>query len=172
MNVFIIINNIVTRFPIPGTGITGGETDGQDDLGYGDYLLFEFIKLEDRLNASISDSSSTINNTSDVPYINPVYSNINSIGRSWIFEYSLAKAKEVLGYVRGKYSNIPIPGAEVSLNQQDLLSSSADEKEKLINRLREYFEQTSRQALLERRSAESIARVNEISQVPMPIYVA
>lgn len=169
---FNIINNILTVFPIPGTGITGGETDGQDDLGYGDYLLFEFIKLEDRLNASISDSPSTINNTSDVPYINPVYSNINSIGRSWIFEYSLAKAKEVLGYVRGKYSNIPIPGAEVSLNQQDLLSSSADEKEKLINRLREYFEQTSRQALLERRSAESIARVNEISQVPMPIYIA
>jgi hypothetical protein len=35
---------------------------------------------------------------------------------AWIFEYTLAKAKEVLGLVRNKYSTIPIPGADVTLN--------------------------------------------------------
>jgi hypothetical protein len=50
---------------------------------------------------------------------------------------------------------IPIPGAEVTLNQQDSISycKATAEKEALITRLREYFDQTSRQALLERRAS-------------------
>ena len=110
-------------------------------------------------------------NTSNVPYVNPTYSNINSIGRSWIFEYTLAKVKEMLGLVRNKYSQIPVPGAEVTLNGDNLVSSAATEKEALIIRLREYFDQTSRQSLLERRAAESVARVEEIKQVPMTIFI-
>jgi hypothetical protein len=77
----------------------------------------------------------------------------------------------MLGLVRNKYSQIPIPGAEVQLNGETLVSQAATEKEALISRLREYFDQTSRQALLERRAAESVARVNEINQVPMCIFV-
>ncbi len=48
---------------------------------------------------------------SKVPYQNPCYSFINAPGRYWIFEYTLAVAKELLGYVRGKYTTVPIPGA-------------------------------------------------------------
>ena len=70
-----------------------------------------------------------------------------------------------------KYSTIPVPGAEVTLNGDGLVSAAATEKEALIIRLREYFDQTSRQALLERRQAESVARVAEISQVPMTIFI-
>ncbi len=32
----------------------------------------------------------------------------------------------MLGYVRGKYSTVPIPGAEVTMNQQDLLTSATE----------------------------------------------
>jgi hypothetical protein len=53
-----------------------------------------------------------ITNVSEVPFENPNYNQINSIGRQWIFEYTLAIAKEMLGYIRGKYSTIPIPDAE------------------------------------------------------------
>jgi hypothetical protein len=168
---FNVINNILSVFPVPGTGITGHDFDGGGDLGYGHFLVFDFIKVQDRIDAAFANGTNKIVNTSNVPYVNPVYSNINSVGRSWIFEYTLAKAKEVLGYVRGKYSTVPIPGAEVTLNQQDLLSAAAAEKEALITRLREYFDQTSRQALLERRAAESAARVQEINQVPMTIFI-
>jgi len=168
---FNIVNNIISVFPVPGTGLTGEDFDGGDDLGYGQYLVFDFIKIQDRLNAVTADGTNKIVNTSNVPYVNPIYSNINSIGRSWIFEYTLAKAKEVLGLVRNKYSQIPIPGAEVTLNGDNLVTASATEKEALIARLREYFDQTSRQALLERRAAESTARVQEINQVPMTIFI-
>jgi hypothetical protein len=168
---FNVVNNILSVFPVPGTGMTGDDFDGGGGLDYGIYLVFDFIKIQDRLDAAFADGTNKISNTSNVPYVNPTYSKINSIGRAWIFEYTLAKAKEVLGLVRNKYSSIPIPGAEVTLNGNELVASAATEKEALINRLREYFDQTSRQALLERRQAESIARVAEINQVPMTIYI-
>ena len=169
---FNIVNNILTVFPIPGSGGFDFGDEDTGDLGYGHFLIFDFIKIQERLDSAFTDGTNKINNTSDVPYVNPTYSKINSIGRSWIFEYTLALAKEMLGYTRNKYSQIPIPGAEVTLNGDTLIASAQTSKEALILRLREYFDQTSRQALLERRAAETVARVQEISQVPMPIYIA
>jgi hypothetical protein len=168
---FNIVNNILTVFPIPGTGgfYWGDEDEG--DLGYGHFLIFDFIKIQERLDSAFTDGTNKINNTSDVPYVNPTYSRINSVGRSWIFEYTLALAKEMLGYTRNKYSQIPIPGAEVTLNGDALIASAQTTKEALITRLREYFDETSRQSLLERRAAESVARMSEISNVPMPIFI-
>jgi len=167
---FNIINNIITVFPVPGTGAFG-EDGFEGGLDYGIYLVFDFIKIQDRLDAAFADGTNKISNTSNVPYINPTYTKINSIGRAWIFEYTLARAKDALGLVRNKYSTIPIPGSEVTLNGDNLVASAATEKEALITRLREYFDQTSRQALLERRQAESVARVAEINQVPMTIFI-
>ena len=168
---FNIINNIITVFPIPGTGDFDLGIDDGGGLGYGHYLVFDFIKVQDRLDSAFGDGTDKISNASNVPYGNPNYNDINSIGRSWIFEYTLALSKEMLGYVRGKYQNIPIPGAEVTLNQSDLLASATSTKEALILRLREYFDSTSRQSLLERRQAESVARVAEINNVPMTIFI-
>ena len=168
---FNVINNILSVFPIPGTGFAGADLDGGEDLYYGEFLIFEFIKIQDRIDAAFAEGTNKITNVGNAPYVNPVYSNISSIGRSWIFEYTLAKSKEMLGLVRNKYSQVPIPGAEVTLNGNELVSSAATEKTELIARLRDYFDQTSRQALLERRAAESVARVQEINQVPMTIFI-
>jgi hypothetical protein len=156
---FQLINNRLRIFPIPG---------GDDS---GTQLWFNYIKIDDRNNAAITNAPSKITNVSNTPYNNPNYSQINAMGRSWIFEYTLALCKEMLGYIRGKYSTIPIPGSEVTLNQADLLSSSSTDKEALITRLREYFDTTSKQSLLERRAAETTARQTELLQVPMTIYI-
>jgi hypothetical protein len=168
---FNVINNILSVFPVPGTGLTGDDFEDGGNLGYGQYLIFDFIKVQDRIDAAFANGTNKITNMGNAPYVNPVYSSINSIGRSWIFEYTLAKTKEVLGLVRNKYSQIPVPGAEVTLNGDNLVSSAATEKEALITRLREYFEQTSRQSLLERRAAETTARQTELQQVPMAIFI-
>ena len=111
------------------------------------------------------------NNVSNRPYTNPTYTLINSVGRQWIFEYTLALVKEILGLVRGKYSNIPIPGSEVTLNQQDLLTQAATDKLRLIEKLRQYLDETSRQAAMERKSAEADFAFNELSKVPFTIYI-
>jgi hypothetical protein len=77
----------------------------------------------------------------------------------------------MLGYIRGKYSTIPIPDREVTLNQSDLLVAATAEKQALVERLRAYFDETSKKALLERRAQESDFRKQEINNVPMVIYI-
>jgi hypothetical protein len=157
---FEIINNKLRIFPMPDYG------------NIYSYLSFQYIKLDDRINDSIQQTNGNkVTNESNAPYSNPTYSQINSIGRQWVFEYTLALSKEMLGYVRGKYSTIPIPGDAVTLNQQDLLSSATESKNALIERLRTYFDETSNQSLLERRAAESEARVKEITYSPTCIYI-
>ena len=154
---FEIHNNKVRIFPIPTSG-SGN-------------LWFEYIKREDRINNSIDNQPTKVSNVSNTPYSNPTYDQINSVGRQWIFEYTLALAKEMLGYVRGKYSNIPIPDSQVTLNQSDLISAATAEKTALIERLRAYFDETSRKALLERRAQETEFKQTELKQVPYTIYI-
>jgi hypothetical protein len=163
---FQLINNKLRVFPVPSDESSDPET------GYRSQIWFNYIKIQDRINSAVDlSASSSVTNPSNAPYNNPTYTQINSIGRSWVFEYTLAISKEMLGLVRNKYSSIPIPGAEVTLNGNELTGQAASEKESLITRLREYFDSTSRQALLERRAAETTARQSELSQVPMTIYI-
>lgn len=154
---FELINNQLRIFPIPP--YDGGK------------IWFQYLKVNERLNSVVHEATSSITNVSNAGYNNPTYSTINSVGRQWIFEYTLALCKEMLGYVRGKYSTVPIPGAEMTLNQSDLISAGKEEKTALIERLRLYLDETSRKSLLERRQAESVARQAEISQVPMTIFI-
>ena len=155
---FELINNSLKIFPIPGGGMT--------------HLWVQYIKKSDRNNPyADSGVGSVISSISQVPYENPTYSQINSIGRQWIFEYGLAIVKEILGYIRGKYSSIPIPNAEITLNQSDLIAAATNERTALIERLRAYFDGTSRQSLLERKAAEAASLQQELSNVPFLIYI-
>ncbi len=155
---FELINNQLRLFPIP-----------EDST---DKLYFHYILKSDRFTNSINTGSgAVITNISKVPYSNPTYTQINSIGRSWIFEYALAISKEMLGFVRGKYSSIPIPGSELTLNQNDLLTSAREEKEKLLEKLKLYLEDTSRNKLMEKRALESENQNKIINNVPFPIYI-
>ena len=156
---FELINNNLKIFPIPNKSIRK--------------MWVQYIKKSDR-NAPYVDTDGVdvITNISQVPYSNPVYSTINSIGRQWIFEYGLALVKEILGYVRGKYGNaVPIPGDTTQLNAPDLLGSADKDKTALIERLREYFAETSRDKLLERKTSEADSLQKELNYVPLVIFV-
>jgi hypothetical protein len=159
-----LINNKLRIFPVPT------EADNGVHFWF-DYLL-KNERLEDSLlSGSGLEGAGYVSNPSNVPYTNPVYSQINSIGRMWIFEYTLALCKEMLGYVRGKYATVPIPGAEVTLNAPALIASADAEKIALITRLREYFDETSRKSMLERRKDEAEFSQNELNKTPMTIYI-
>ena len=156
---FELINDKLRVFPLPGTG-----NEGQK-------LWFKYILKSDRNNPIAPSGSNKITNVSNVPYTNPNYDQINSIGRQWIFEYTLALSKEMLGYVRGKYSTVPIPGSEVTMNQAELISAATSEKTALVDRLRAYFDETSRTALLERRAQEGTYKKDELGNSPMTIFI-
>ena len=76
-----------------------------------------------------------------------------------------------LGYVRGKYSVVPIPGSEVTLNQQDLLTDARATKEALLTQLRDMLEKTGRQAQLEKLAANSENLNKTLNDVPMGLYI-
>jgi len=156
---FELVNNNLRIFPIPNA-------EGQ--------LFIQYIKVDER-NAPTSpyySGSDMVTDISNVPYENPTYKYINAPGRYWIFEYTLALAKELLGYVRGKYSQVPIPGAEVTLNQADLISAANVEKAALIEKLRTDLDENSRKMQLQRKAEEADAMKNTLEQVPLPIFIA
>ena len=171
---FEVHNNVIRIFPIPGpyeisgVGDIAEDIDGSCNCGN---LWFEYILRDERLESSLICAEDKITNVSNMPYQNPVYSLINSVGRQWIFEMTLAICKEILGYVRGKYSTVPIPNAEMTLNQADLLGAATAEKTALLERLRAYFDENSRASLLERKVREADAVLRELDQVPRVIYI-
>ena len=154
---FEITNNKLRIFPIPNGSVPN--------------LSFQYILKSERNNPIVPNSEGLVNNVSNVPYANPTYTRINSVGRQWIFEYTLAICKEILGYIRGKYSTVPIPNSEVTLNQSDLITAATSEKTALIERLRTYLDDTSRDKIMERKSLENDYRMKELSSAPFPIWI-
>jgi hypothetical protein len=155
---FDLVNNQLRLFPIP-TNLTANK------------LHFHYILKDDRNNPVKDDRNNLITNISNVPYGNPVYSQINSIGKMWIRRYTLALLKEMLAYIRGKYSNIPIPDEAVTLNQADLLADARTEKQELLTELKETLEATSRKVQLENQSIINDAISKELLSSPLPIYI-
>jgi hypothetical protein len=140
-------------------------------------LWFNYVKGSERdsvvggLNSSGSAQLDLITNASNVPYENPNYNYINSVGRMWVYQYTLALCREILGYVRGKYSTVPIPGSEVTLNQQDLLTDARQTKEALLLQLRETLAATGRQTQLEKQAANAENLNKTLTNVPMGLYI-
>jgi hypothetical protein len=154
---FDLVNNQLRLFPIPAVDTN---------------LIFHYIKKSERNSAFISGSATNlVTNVSNVPYNNPVYSQINSVGKMWIFQYTLALVKEMLAYVRGKYGTIPIPGSEVTLNQADLIADARSEKAALLEQLRGTLEDSSRTKQLEKRSMDEDYVQKTLNNIPMPLYI-
>ena len=130
----------------------------------------KYIKKAER-NNPLTAPTGTISDMSNVPYENMVYNRINEPGRQWIRRYTLALAKEMLGYIRGKYSALPIPNAEITLNSADLISAAQTEKEGLITELKEILDTMSRQAQLERKAAEATSMQEQFNKIPLKIYI-
>ncbi len=153
---FQIVNNKLKIFPLPTYNYT---------------LYFEYIVIEDRDNVLNNSRSGVISDYSNVPYNNISYSNINHVGKQWIRLYTLALSKELLGNIRSKYSTVPIPGSELTLDGDKLRTEGKEEKEKLITQLRENLEETSRMKQMEKEKAISDNLKDSLRNVPLPIYI-
>jgi hypothetical protein len=158
---FAITNNKLTIFPFP-------DKDG--------IVVWIDYSKQSELSSTIGNSpygsnTGLVTNPSNVPYSSISYSQINQPGRQWIYEYTLALASELLGLIRGKYTQIPAPGAEVTLNGADLIAKGKDTQSALREKLRGDFDQMSRQAQLERKSSENQSISSTLNEVPMFIYI-
>lgn len=158
---FSLTNNKLTIFPWP---------DKDGIVVWIDYA--KESELNDVIaNSPYSGSVNKVTNPSNVPYTNITYAQINQPGRQWIYEYTLALASELLGLIRGKYTQIPAPGSEVTLNSADLISKGREQQNALRERLRGDFDALSRQAQLERKQSENQSISSTLNEVPMFIYL-
>ena len=173
---FELVNNQLTIFPIP-------QKAGK--------LRFEYYKRQDKtyiddglqIDAGASSAAiiggggesmtpnNQITNLANVPTKNPVYKEINSIGRQWIFKYTSTLCKEMLAYVRGKYQTVPVPGSEATLNQADLLADVRSEKESYVTELRGLLNTASLSSQLELQATQTKFIGDALKGVPMRIFI-
>lgn len=157
---FSISNNVVRFTPI----------FKKDETVWFDYVVVDDKSSGDALLQSGSENS-TVSDFSNIPYDNIQYQNINQMGRLWVYRYTLALAKELLGNIRSKYQEIPIPDATIRMDGETLRRESQQEKDNLIKEIRETLEQTGQQAQYKKQMENSEAMQTIFTRVPNLIYI-
>ena len=156
---FNIVNNKIRVFPIPSS--TSLMTK----------LYFDYIVRDEYIQSATNVTQNVVSDYSDIKYDFIPYRNINDVGKQWIRKYTLALVKELLGAVREKYSTVPIPGSEISLDGAALRAEAQTEKEGLVTQLRENLEEVSRKNQFENRNLEAQQMQEMLQKVPLAIYI-
>ena len=153
---FNIVNNKLRIFPKPTKTST---------------LHFEYI-VKSEFDASATQvSDGVVADYTNVGYDFHMYSRINDVGIQWIRKYTLALAKELLGAIREKFSSVPIPGSEVSLDGAALRSEAQTEKDALIEQLRDVLNDLSDKERYQSEADQADAQQRVIGKIPLNIYV-
>ena len=114
----------------------------------------------------------TINGVSgpaNIPYSWIKYNTINSMGRQWIYEYCLSLSKELLGLVRSKFSTVPIPGADLQLNGDSLITQGRETQEKLKTTMKEWLDSLTYEKMIEGEAAKAENLQRVLKTIPMPL---
>jgi hypothetical protein len=158
---FNIIDNKLSVFPRPTTTTITTHPN----------LYIDYFVRKDFVTNSTSVKSNVVSDFSNAGYDFIQYTTINDVGKQWIRKYTLALVKELLGAIREKYSQIPIPGSEISLDGAALRSEAQTEKEALMTQLRETLEELSRKVQFENKSNEARQQQEMLQKVPLAIYI-
>lgn len=144
-------------FPMP----TGDQTDRK--------LFMRIAFTPDPLKPAFNDDTiNGVSNLSNVPFGNLTYSKVNSVGRQWTRQYSLALATELLGTIRSKFSTVPIPQGDLTLDGAGLVSRGKEDKAKFIEQLRAMLESMTYDKFIEinANKAENIQK--QLRTIPVP----
>jgi len=133
-------------------------------------LYFNVGLAMDPHNPSYQDDSiQGVNSYSNIPFGNLAYNKINSMGRQWIRQYTLANCKELLGMIRSKFSAVPIAGGDLTLNGSDLVSAGKEEKDSLREEFREMLDSLTYDKLLETQAVEAENMRKILAAIPVPL---
>lgn len=112
-----------------------------------------------------------VNNMNTIPLQNLPFDKINSIGKQWIRRFALAICKEMLGHIRSKFGNIPIPGESVTLDGDKLISEGKEEQKDLREELKTLLSEMT-YAKVGEDSAKMMEDVNKVqTYTPNLIFV-
>ena len=158
---FELHNNNLRIFPIPLSGDAGEKI-------WFEYYVKDDIRNSDNANAGLQGG---VSDPSNVPYKFITYSSINQPGRQWIRKYTYALAKELLGIIRSKYSSMPIPDGEVTLDGEALKTEGREEKIQLLEELKEFLESVSLTEKLKAEAEEANAQQEVLAKAPLNIFI-
>jgi hypothetical protein len=153
---FDLVNNQLRIFPVP-------HNDRK--------LFFEYVTISQKNKIIRDDRPNIITDVMNVPYRNPIYTNINTVGRLWIFRYTAALCKLIEGETVAKLDAGVAGGSVAYYKGGELTTSARTEIENLINELKEMLNETSRRNQLERKQLESQYLRDTLQQIPLPIYI-
>ena len=158
---FELHNNNLRIFPRPTTNDSGEKI-------WFEYYVKDDIRNTNHISASMQGG---VSDPSNVPYKFITYSSINAPGRQWIRKFTAALSKELLGIIRSKYSALPIPDAEVTLDGEGLKAEGREEKTQLLEELKEFLESVSLTEKLKAEAEESNAQREVLAKAPLQIYI-
>ena len=152
---FDLRNNQLKIFPIPTVDMP---------------LRFEYVKLSQKSQAVRDNRTNVVTDIMNVPYRNPIYSNINAVGRLWILKYTLGLCREIEAHIRIQSANLNIAGIG-PLQGSELITDARTEKQSLIDELKEMLNEVSRKSQLERKQMEAGFTRDTLTNVPTTIYI-
>ena len=121
------------------------------------------------LNPDYEDQTTNgVSNLSNIPFGNVDYARVNSMGRQWIRQYTLALSMEQLGLIRNKFGTLPVPGGNVTLNGADLISKGREDKTNLTTKLREMLDTLTYDKLVETAAARAENLTKQLAKIPVP----
>ena len=77
----------------------------------------------------------------------------------------------MLGLIRNKYSTLPIPDTEITLNGDMLVEQGKTEQETMTTELKELLDALGYQAQMAKRTEQTDALMTQLAAVPMKIYI-
>jgi hypothetical protein len=154
-----VLGGNIRIYPVPASDLQTGR------------MYIKVMKPQSPLNPTsyTDDSIYGISGPNNIPFGNIPFSTVNQPGRQWIRQYTLALCKELLGLIRSKFSSIPIPNADLTLNGTDLVSQGREDKDKLTTQMKEFLANLTNQKLLE---IDALAAENlnkQLRYIPMPL---
>jgi len=139
------------------------------DLNGTKKLWIKMRQYPDPKSPAYTDASiNGVSNMSNLPFGNIEYRKINAIGQQWIRQFTLALSREQLGLIRSKFGNIPVPGADVTLNGADLISQGREDQNNLKTQLREMLDTMTYDKLIEIQSNRAEMMQKQLRFVPVP----
>ena len=93
---------------------------------------------------------------------------INSTGKRWIRQYTLALSMETLGRIRRKYASIPIPNGEVNLDGDALVQEGMEKQLALKDELQADLDKVNNVELMKGDAEMAMAMQDQFSHIPFP----
>ena len=118
-------------------------------------------------NPNIGDPSITgISSIHNVPTTDIDYMNLNSSGKRWVRQYTLAICMETLGRIRRKFSSVPIPNNEITLDGDALVQEGLEKQQELKDELKETLEAANNVELMKADAEIAQAVSDQYANIP------